>query len=262
MRLSVVIPCYDEEDAIDAVLGRFKEAEKRILNETSVEQVELIVVDDYSQDGSLQKLIDFSEEHSARIIASRKRLGYGGALKRGFQEATGELIAFYDMDYTYDPFDLVQLINQLEENSEVGLICGDRLSKIQSMPFTREIGNRFFVSIIKSIFRVKVNDCCTGLRVFKRRFLSSFVDLLPNNLDFTLAMTFLFLRFKIPFIEVPVNYFERIGHSKLYIFIDGPRFLFTIFRYWYQLNFKKEVVRSAQLSLGIKKGVADSKPLS
>ncbi len=107
LRLSVVIPVLDEEDAIEAVLDRFFEASKRILNETTVTGFELIVVDDNSEDSSLQRLIDYSEKQEMRIIASRKRLGYGGALKRGFKEATGELIAFYDMDFTYDSHDLV-----------------------------------------------------------------------------------------------------------------------------------------------------------
>lgn len=237
----MIIPNLNEEKAIFPVLERVFSAEDVILK-NGVTKLEVIVVDDGSTDTSLVKLKEFSKLHPIVILENRKCLGYGAALKKGFSEAQGELIAFMDMDYTYDPFDLPELVARLTSKSgpyPLQMVVGDRLSRIEEMPLTRELGNRLFVAVIRSLFKRRVTDCCSGLRVFRREFVIPFAHLLPNNLNFTLAMTFLFLRFQLPFEEVPIRYHQRIGQSKLSVLIDGPRFLFTIFSFWFKYRFSR-----------------------
>ena len=233
--LTVIIPCKDEEAAIEAVMLRFFEARSALLQQGFFHQVKLLVVDDNSSDRSVKKLLPFVDDDVVKIIGSPKNLGYGGALKIGLQAAEGEWVAFYDMDFTYDPMDLVKMTEVIAREGEPGrMVCGDRLSRLEGMPWTRVLGNRLFVGVIKSVSGQPVKDSCTGMRLFHRDYIKAFLSLLPNNLNFTLAMTVLFLRFGVKFVEVPIRYGERIGLSKLSIFLDGPRFLLTILFYWWR----------------------------
>lgn len=251
-RLSIIIPCKDEEQAVDLVIDRYLQARQRLLNETVIEDVELIVVDDCSQDDSLILLQKHARKGHLKLISLPQSLGYGGALKVGLQTVSGELIAFYDMDYTYDPMDLVEMSRELIEG-EVEMVSGDRLSRLEGMPWTRTLGNTFFVHVIRSIFRIEVQDCCSGMRIFRRKYLKPFIQLLPNNLSFTLVMTILFLRFEIPFSEKRIRYGKRVGRSKLSVLWDGPVFLSTILFYWFQYRFYQKKIGYASSMLGLRR---------
>lgn len=227
-RLSIVIPCLNEEEAVPTVLARAHEFRSRMA-EAGVSELEVIVVDDGSSDRSAEEVEKFD---GVRLVSNPTRLGYGGALKRGFAQASGELIAFYDMDRTYDPFDLIPMIEQLDRD-QLHVVCGDRLSRCENMPFTRWVGNSLFVATINLLFRQRVYDSCTGLRVFRRECRSFFCgDDLPDNLNYSLAMTMHCLSRGIPLGERPISYDRRIGRSKLSVFVDGPRFFSTILRHW------------------------------
>lgn len=227
-RLSIVIPCRNEEEAIPSVMARFNEA-RPSLHQAGIRDIEVIVVDDGSTDASATLL---SQHEDVIVISSGAKGGYGGALKTGFARCSGDLIAFYDMDNTYDPFHLVPMIENLDEK-RAALVCGDRLSQCENMPLTRKIGNTLFVLTIGFLFRRKIYDSCTGLRVFRREYLNHFVhDSLPNNLNYSLAMTMYCLSHGIPLIELPIRYEKRIGSSKLKVLVDGPRFFLTILGHW------------------------------
>ena len=250
--LTIIIPCKNEAIAANSVMQRFFVARERILAETFFQRVQLLVVDDNSIDGSYEILERYRCGESVKIIGSPKSLGYGGALKIGLQAAQGDWIAFYDMDFTYDPMDLIEMIHVLENNSAgTGVVCGDRLSKLEGMPFTRIFGNQFFVRVIQNVSGVRVKDSCTGMRLFHRDYIEAFLRLLPNDLNFTLAMTVLFLRFKVKIIEIPISYKKRMGQSKLKIFIDGPRFFFTILYYWLVYRWSESKRKTALRFLGI-----------
>ncbi|MES2964645.1 MAG: glycosyltransferase family 2 protein [Bdellovibrionota bacterium] len=227
-RLSIVIPCLNEENAVSTVLARAHDFRAH-LHAAGFSDLEVIVVDDGSSDRSADEVRKFEW---ARLVSNEVRLGYGGAIKRGLAHATGDLIAFYDMDHTYDPFDLVPMIEQLDKES-LHVVCGDRLSSCENMPITRRIGNTFFVATINMLFRQRVYDSTTGLRVFRRECREFFRgDDLPDDLDYSLAMTMHCLSKGIPLGERPIRYDRRIGRSKLSVLLDGPRFFATIMSHW------------------------------
>ena len=227
-KLSIVIPCLNEEAAVPFVLSRAL-ALRSELNQVGVSSLEIIVVDDGSADSSRRAVTAFE---GVRLISNEQSLGYGAALKRGITESEGDLIAFYDMDHTYDPFDLLPMVRELDEK-KLTVVSGDRLSRCENMPLTRQIGNGLFVGTINFLFRKKVLDSCSGLRVFQRHAQESFTaPEMPDNLNYTLAMTMHCLSQGIPIGEIPIRYDKRIGRSKLSVLVDGPRFFLTIMKHW------------------------------
>lgn len=235
-RLSIVLPCYNEVEAVGPVLHRLAGLVNEWLH-NEIELQEVIFVDDGSTDGTPGAVRDWvaGSGHvgfSVRMIQHGRRMGYGAAIKTGIGAAAGELIAFYDVDGTYDPQYIPSLVRAMSENSAI-MACGDRLSLCQHMPLTREIGNRLFVGTINLLFGARVVDSCTGMRVFPRSMSDFFVhDRLPNGLDYSLALTLWFLKRGHGLVEIPIPYARRIGRSKLRVLSDGPLFYMRIIAAW------------------------------
>lgn len=232
-----MLPCYNEVAAIEPVLERLQAMAESWRND-GFHLFEIIVVDDGSTDGTRDVASKWTaaNQHdfkvSLSIITHDFRRGYGGALKTGIAAASGDFIAFYDVDGTYDPALIPEMIESMLTR-KASMACGDRLSLVEHMPLTREVGNRLFVGTINLLYRTRVFDSCTGMRVFSRDlrdFFSS--DALPNGLDYSLAMTLTFLRTGHRLIELPIPYAKRIGRSKLRVLSDGPRFFLRILGSW------------------------------
>lgn len=245
--LSIVLPCKDEEEALVPVLDLALEVKSTLLVETDLDDVEIILVDDASGDMSPYFAEQFASD--IKIIRLEQSLGYGGALKRGFAEAKGNFIAFYDVDYTYDPYALIDLYRKMRR-SELDMICGDRLHNIDNMPASRCLGNFFFRTVIRKLFGQEVEDSCTGQRIFRAKYVPAITKLLPDQLDFSLGLTLLFLHFRLPFTEVPVQYHRRLGQSKLRVINDGSRFFLTIMRYWVQFRTREREFRKMLPQVG------------
>jgi glycosyltransferase involved in cell wall biosynthesis len=222
--LSLVIPCYNEESAISSVLRRCLSFKKEAESLGIFSSVEILVVDDGSNDLSPSLVRAFQH---VRLLRMPRRLGYGAALKAGFFEAKGEWIAMMDMDATYDPMDFLSAAPLLIKDRN-HVVIGDRLSRIGGMPFSRRLGNRVFVSLIRFLHRKKVSDSCTGFRIFPAQWGREIQTGLPDDLNFSLAMTLKTLKLQAPFTEIPINYASRKGHSKLNIVFHGFEFLWTI----------------------------------
>ncbi|MDX9731294.1 MAG: glycosyltransferase family 2 protein [Bdellovibrionales bacterium] len=251
--LSIVLPCYNEESAVGPVLQRLHGllADWRQAG-LHLHLHEVIIVNDGSTDGTVDAVNEWIEgwrairgrnvhlqsqsqnqaDVAVSIISHDSRRGYGAALKTGVAATTGNYIAFYDVDGTYDPALLPVMVSVLERR-RVQMVCGDRLSLCEHMPLTREIGNRLFVGTINLLYQARVYDSCTGMRVFSRDMRDFFAsDALPDGLDYSLAMTLSFLKSGRQLIEVPIPYARRIGRSKLRVLTDGPRFFWRILSSW------------------------------
>jgi len=227
MQLSIVIPAYNEEAAIAAIIESCLAAREAIVEQTPVDEVEIIVVSDGSSDDTEQ--IAGGYEPGIRVIAYPDNRGYGAALKTGFAAARGELVSFLDADGTCDPLYFVPLVNKLiEENADIAI--GSRMGPDSEMPAVRRLGNRIFRGIINWLGGTQITDAARGMRVIRADRLPDIYPL-PDGLHFTPAMTcraVLDLQLKI--VEVPMAYKERVGHSKLNVFVDGLRFARAIGR--------------------------------
>jgi glycosyltransferase involved in cell wall biosynthesis len=220
--LSVVIPAYNEEQGIAEITRRVLAVKEQLRN-VGVNNLELLVVDDGSADGTVE-IVRAIE--GVRLICHSQNRGYGAALKTGFNQAAGELIGFLDADGTYPPEFFPQLC--VEALNGVDLVIGSRMAGADSqMPVTRRIGNLFFANLLSLIARRKISDSASGMRVFKREILERIYPL-PDGLNLTPVMSTRALHEQIVMAEVPIPYSERVGRSKLSVVRDGSVFLHSI----------------------------------
>lgn len=222
--LSIVIPCYNEFDAIPRVLASVEKAKRDLIEAGTISDCQVLVVNDGSSDGTSRLLQEYPWVQTMHLPF---RLGYGAALKTGFLNSTGDWITFLDLDGTYDPEDLSILLKDFREEE---FVLGERLSAGKGMPWTRKIGNIFFTWLVRLLYRQSVKDVCTGCRVFSRKWLSEIVSLPTDDLDYALEMTLWALKNGVTIREIPIRYHLRTGDSKLNVIADGNRFLWTILR--------------------------------
>ncbi len=224
MLLSIVIPAYNEEAAIEKVLNATKISKEFLLSKKFFDKVEIIVINDGSQDNTAKILQTISGIH---IINHAKNLGYGASLKEGFQIARGDILAFLDADGTYDPRELSRLVEMVQDQS-ADIAIGSRMGRKSQMPLLRKIGNFVFTKILHIAGGRLVTDVTSGMRVIRRNVLEILAPL-PDGLDFTTVMTArAVLHKKLNVVEAHISYAKRRGKSKLNILIDGSRSLWKL----------------------------------
>ena len=221
--LSVVIPALNESDGIADIATRVLSAREG-LAKIGVDDLELIVVDDGSDDGT-DEIAESIE--GVTVMRHPTNKGYGAAIKTGFRAARGEYLAFLDADGTYPPESFPELCDALQKQA-ADVVVGSRMVHEESgMPLTRKIGNTVFVGLINLIGPEKITDSASGQRVLRREALHKLYPL-PDGLNFTPVMTTRAVHEQLKMIEVPIKYEERVGRSKLSVVHDGRRFLTTI----------------------------------
>ncbi len=228
MRLSIVIPAYNEEEAIASIIERCLEARSHICNTTSISAVEIIVVSDGSTDRTVEIARSYANNvDGPRLIVFAKNRGYGAAIKKGFDESTGDLVGFLDADGTCDPKFFAELCNAItDERADVAI--GSRMGEESRMPKTRRVGNRIYAIALSLLSNRVVTDTASGMRVIRRDALQRLYPL-PDGLHFTPAMSArVLMDDTLKLVERPMTYEERVGESKLHVFRDGVRFARTI----------------------------------
>lgn len=225
MKLSIVIPAYNEEDAIASIIERTLAAREHIIATSPAREVEVIVVSDGSTDRTVEIARTFMPE--IKLIVFERNRGYGAAIKRGFTEGAGELVGFLDADGTCDPAFFAALCTALADH-DAAVALGSRLGPQSRMPRIRRVGNRIYAAILSALSNRVVTDTASGMRVIRRDVLPQLYPL-PDGLHFTPAMSArVLMDDNLGIVECPMPYEERVGESKLNVFHDGVRFLRTI----------------------------------
>jgi len=221
-KFTVVIPAYNEEDGIAEIANRVLSV-RQPLQEIGIDDLELLVVDDGSSDRTVE--IARSIE-GVTIVQHPQNRGYGGALKTGFSQASGELIGFLDADGTYPPEYFPQLCQAALNGAD--LVVGSRRGGAEShMPPMRKLGNFIWSNLLTILGNQRIQDPASGMRVFKRAILDQ-VYPLPDGLNLTPVMSTRAVHEGVLYKEIPIPYAERMGRSKLSVVHDGSLFLQSI----------------------------------
>jgi len=219
MKLSIIIPAYNEESGIGKTIERIWNSKEKII-ENGMEDVEIIVVNDCSTDDTFDEV----SKYDVKLITHKHNKGYGAALKTGFRNANGDLLAFLDADGTYPPEYLYKLCRELIDN-DADIVVGSRLAgKYTEMSKIRYMGNRFFAKFLGILTGSKITDTASGMRVFKKSVLPRIYPL-PDDLEFTPVMSTRAVHEDLKMMEDPITYQERMGESKLSPSRHGYRFL-------------------------------------
>jgi hypothetical protein len=215
LRVSVVIPCLNEEENIEACVRSALEA----MDEAGIPG-EVVVADNASEDRSAE----LATAAGARVVHEPRR-GYGSAYLAGFSAARGEYIVMGDADLTYDFREIPRFVEKLDAGAE--LVMGDRMQNIHpgAMPWHhRYIGNPVLTGILNVFFRTGVSDAHCGMRALRRDVLPR-LDLRTTGMEFASEMVIRASKEKLRIAEFPIQYHPRGGESKLSSWRDGWRHL-------------------------------------
>lgn len=217
--VSVVIPVYNEEDAVLGVI----EDLQHTLRESGV-TYEIIAVDDGSTDDSCGVICKASDVTLIRHPFNR---GYGAALKTGIRHARYERVAIIDADVTYSPDSLVKLLEHWGNND---MVVGARVGEDVAIPAVRKPAKWVLNQVANYLVGGKIPDLNSGLRVFKKSIVLQFFNLLPSGFSFTTTITLAMLSNDYLVAYVPIPYAARIGSSKIRPIRDTVNFLGLILR--------------------------------
>jgi glycosyltransferase involved in cell wall biosynthesis len=213
--VSVVIPCLNEEDNIEACVLMASDA----LSDGGVAG-EVVVADNASEDRSAE----LAANAGARVVHEPRR-GYGSAYRAGFAVARGRYIVMADADLTYDFAEIPRFVEELEAGAE--MVIGDRMDNIHpgAMPWLhRYVGNPVLTGILNFFFRTGVSDAHCGMRAVRRDVLPR-LDLRTTGMEFASEMVIRASKERLDIREIPIEYRPRGGDSKLSSFRDGWRHL-------------------------------------
>lgn len=214
---SIVIPAYNEGQAIEDVLQRL-DAELRRHNLP----FEVLVVDDGSTDGTAEAV----GRSPARLIAHGANRGYGAALKTGVREARYDLVVIMDSDGQHDPADVIRLV---ELSRDHDMVVGAR-TRASHAPLLRRPGKWLLQRTADFLTGRRIPDLNSGLRAFHRDLIQRFLHILPNGFSFTTTLTLAVLKENYRVAWTPITVMKRSGKSTVNPLRDGVNTLVLILR--------------------------------
>lgn len=203
LAVSVVIPAYNEENGV----GPQVKSIRQVLSSHGIRQ-EIIVVDDGSQDRTTEEAV----RAGARVLRHLKNRGYGASLKTGIMAAKYEAIAITDADGTY-PAD--QIPAMLDRLATADMVVGARTGEKVNIPWVRKPGKLLLDWLANRIAGQRIPDLNSGLRVFRRECAVQYFSVLSNKFSFTTTITLALLADDYQVVYHPINYYQRIGKSKI-----------------------------------------------
>jgi glycosyltransferase involved in cell wall biosynthesis len=200
MKLSVIIPVYNEVESIQVIL-------KRVQNQNLAH--EIVVVDDGSKDGTRDVLKELDGKNGVRVVLHEHNKGKGAAVRTGMAAAQGDILLIQDADLEYDPRDYPTLLKPLEEGI-ADVVYGSRFlgaSRRVAM-FWHMVANQLLTFMTNILYNTILTDMETGYKVFRREVLDGMV-LHANSFDFEPEFTAKILKRNFRIFEVPITFNPR-----------------------------------------------------
>ncbi len=182
---------------------------------------EVIMVDDGSSDGTFQAAQRLVGE-KVKLLRHEVNQGKVAALRTGVLQARGDIIIFTDADNTYPARYVPQLVQEIVKGAD--LVLGARIQARENIPAFNRLGNNIFSFLATYISCIRIKDSQTGMRAFRREMFGK-LDVKAKGLEFETKMTVRAAKLGYKIVEVPIEYRERVGVSKLNPIKDGARML-------------------------------------
>jgi glycosyltransferase involved in cell wall biosynthesis len=225
MKLSVVIPCYNEIGTIGQVVEAVKAS--------PVKNCEIIIVDDCSTDGTRELLKTKIESQVDVVIYHPKNRGKGAALRTGFAAATGDIVIIQDADLEYDPQEYPIMIQPILDN-KADVVFGSRFQggrPHRVVYYWHRVGNGFLTMLSNMFTNINLTDMETCYKAFRREIIQS-IKIQENRFGFEPEITAKVAKMKCRIYEVGISYYGRTyKEGKKIHWKDGIRAIYCIIKY-------------------------------
>jgi glycosyltransferase involved in cell wall biosynthesis len=225
MKISIVIPCYNESSTISKIIEKVK-------NEKNYEK-EIIVIDDFSTDGTREILKNDISEKIDELILNDRNFGKGYSVRQGIKRAKGDIILIQDADLEYDPSDYSKLIEPIKKNY-ADVVYGSRFvgsEEKRVLFFWHSIGNYFLTTLSNMFSNLNLTDMENCYKVFKSEIIKN-IELKENRFGFEPEVTAKIAKKNCRIYEVGVKYYGRTyDQGKKIGWKDGVSAIRCIFKY-------------------------------
>jgi len=224
MKISIIIPCYNEINTIEKIIDKILLQEKF--------DKEIIVIDDYSNDGTTNLLENIKNKYD-RLIINSKNYGKGYSIKKGISIATGDVILIQDADLEYDPSDYEKLIRPIiQGNADV--VFGSRFvgaGEKRVLFFWHSLGNKLLTLLSNMFTNLNLTDMESGYKVFRSNVIKN-INLNENRFGFEPEITAKISKEKLRIYEVGIKYYGRkYSDGKKITWKDGISAIKCIIKY-------------------------------
>jgi len=202
MKLSVIIPCYNEVDTIEAVL--------KAVNDCPYRDKEIILVDDCSTDGTREKLREGLENLVTKAFYHENNQGKGAALRTGIKAVGGDIVIVQDADLEYDPREIPKVIQPILDG-KADVVYGSRFfggSPHRVIYYWHLVGNKFLTTLSNMFTDINLTDMETCYKAFRREVIQSF-EIEENRFGFEPEVTAKVAKMKCRIYEVGISYYGR-----------------------------------------------------
>lgn len=223
MKLSVVIPVYNEKDTLKEIIDRVLSVKW---------EKEIILIDDFSVDGSRDILKEYENQPNIKVLFHARNQGKGAALRTGFDHVDGDVVIIQDADLEYDPSDYGKLLEPIEDN-RADVVFGSRFlgGPHRVMFFWHYLANKALTTLSNMLTDLNLTDMETGYKVFTKKVLDQ-MTFKCDRFGFEPEFTSKIAKLNFRIYEVPISYSGRdYAHGKKITWKDGVAAVWFILKF-------------------------------